>query len=227
MSNVTASNDIFSQLGLAQQQTTSTPENDPSQLGLDTFLTLMVTQLNNQDPFKPMENGDFLAQIAQFGSVTGLDRLNQQMEDLSASLTSGQALQAGSLVGREVLVPLDVGYLGSGEALQGRAQLDQSSSEITLRVFDQTGQQIREMSLGSGEPGDIDFSWDGMQDDGTYAVPGQYQVQVSAKQGQSSVDLYTELKADVESVTMSGTQGLTLNLAGLGPVSFNNVSQIF
>ena len=57
-------------------------------------------------PFKPMENGDFLGQIAQFGSVTGLEKLNQNFESLAGSITSGQALQAGGLVGREVLVPV-------------------------------------------------------------------------------------------------------------------------
>lgn len=63
-------NDLFASLGLSTQNTQSGPTNDASDLGLDTFLKLMVTQLNNQDPFKPMENGDFLGQIASPSRTT-------------------------------------------------------------------------------------------------------------------------------------------------------------
>ena len=148
MSTISSQDDLFASLGLAAQPTNTSGTNRADQMGLNTFLKLMVTQLNNQDPFKPMENGEFLSQIAQFGSVTGLDQLNQNFESLAASITSGQALQAGSLVGREVLAPVETGYLVPGDTLRGQVQLDQCSPQVTLRVTDQVGQLDREMSLG-------------------------------------------------------------------------------
>ena len=228
MSSIGAQQDVFSALGLARTEDRSAPQNDASELGLDTFLKLMITQLNNQDPFKPMENGEFLGQIAQFSSVTGLDKLNNQFESLSASLTSGQALQAGAVVGRDVLVPTSTSFMrGPGEAVRGQAQLDESSSEVTVRVYDQVGQLVREMPMGSAQPGALKFTWDGMNDGGDYVPEGPYQVRVSSKQGENEVELQTELFANVESVNMSARDGLTLNLQGLGPVAFKDVKQIF
>ncbi len=227
MSGIGAQQDVFSALGLARTEDRSTPKNDASELGLDTFLKLMITQLNNQDPFKPMENGEFLGQIAQFSSVTGLDKLNNQFESLSTSLTSGQALQAGAVVGRDVLVPVGTGFVTPGESVRGQVQLDESSSEVTVRVYDQVGQLVREMPMGSAQPGALKFTWDGMNDSGEFVPEGPYQVQVSSKQGESEVQLQTELFASVESVNMSASNGLTLNLQGLGPVAFKDVKQIF
>ncbi|HPE80570.1 MAG: flagellar hook assembly protein FlgD [Sedimenticolaceae bacterium] len=227
MSSISTQQELFSSLGLAATDTQSRGTNNANELGLNTFLKLMVTQLNNQDPFKPMENGDFLSQIAQFGSVTGLEQLNKNFESLAGSITSGQALQAGSLVGREILAPVDAGYLMPGGSLRGQVSLDQSSPAVTLRVTDGVGQLVREMPLGSAAPGTLDFTWDGMDDAGNYAPPGIYNLQVEAMQNDRAVDLQTKLFSKVESVNLNGSNGLTLNLEGLGPIAFNNVQQIY
>lgn len=227
MSTITSQDDLFASLGLAAQDTQSRGTNNANELGLNTFLKLMVTQLNNQDPFKPMENGEFLSQIAQFGSVTGLEQLNQNFEDLAGSITSNQALQAGSLVGRDILAPVETGYLMPGGSLRGQVELDQSSPEVTVRITDQVGQLVREMPMGSAPPGALEFNWDGMDDLGNYAPPGHYNIQVQAVQNDRVVDMQTKLFATVESVNLNGRDGLTLNLEGLGPISFNNVQQIY
>jgi len=227
MNSISAQEDLFSSLGLASSDPQARGTNNANELGLNTFLKLMVTQLNNQDPFKPMENGDFLSQIAQFGSVTGLDKLNESFESLSANITSGQALQAGSLVGREVLAPVDTGYLGTGGSLSGQVSLGQSSSGVTVRVTDQVGQVVREMPLGPAAAGNLKFTWDGTDDAGEYADEGLYNIQVEANQNGQMFDLQTKLFSKVESVNLSGSNGLTLNLEGLGPIAFNNVQQIY
>jgi len=226
MQALNAQEDLFSSLGLSSQAPEKSAK-DAGDLGLDTFLKLMVTQMNNQDPFKPMENGEFLGQIAQFGSVSGLEKLNNSFSDLSASLTSGQALQAGSLVGREVLAPIDVGRLQAGSSIRGQVDLENSSPEVTVRITDQVGQLVREMPLGSADGGPLNFTWDGMDDSGHFAQPGLYNIQVSAMQGDQNVDLHTQLFSQVESVSLGGSGGLTLNLQGLGPIAFSNVKQIY
>jgi len=227
MNGITTQDNLFASLGIAASDPQVRGTNKANELGLNTFLKLMVTQLNNQDPFKPMENGDFLGQIAQFGSVTGLDQLNKNFESLATSITSGQALQAGSLVGREILAPIDTGQLVPGGSLRGQVHLDQSSPQVIARVTDQTGQLVRELPLGSAPPGGLNFSWDGMDDAGNYAPPGLYSIRVEAIQNDAAVDLQTQLFSKVESVSLSGSNGLTLNLEGLGPIAFNNVQQIY
>jgi flagellar basal-body rod modification protein FlgD len=227
MSSINTSQDLFASLGLSRAQQDIKGTNDASELGLDTFLKLMVTQLNNQDPMKPMENNTFLSQIAQFGSVTGLDKLNNQIQSLSTSLTSGQALQAGSLVGHQVLVPMDVGSLQSGQAIGGQVSIPESSSQVTVRIYDTNGQLVRELPMGAADSGELQFNWDGTNDQGQFMPSGKYQVEVSAQYGDQDVLLQPELFADVESVSLSANNGLTLNLAGLGPVAFNSVKQIY
>lgn len=227
MSTINSQQDLFSGLGLASSDAAARGSNDAGDLGLNDFLKLMVTQLNNQDPFKPMENGEFLGQIAQFGSVTGLEELNQNFESLAASITSNQALQAGSLVGREVLAPVETGYMLPGGSLRGQVELAQSSPQVTMRVTDAVGQLVREMPLGTAPAGDLRFTWDGTNDAGGYVAPGRYTVRVEAIQNDRTVDLQTQLYAKVESVNMNSREGLTLNLEGLGPIAFNNVKQIY
>lgn len=227
MSTINTQTDTFASLGLAGNGDAAKKTNDASKLGLDTFLQLMVTQMNNQDPFEPMDNGDFLGQIAQFGAVSGLDQLNESFGGLSASLTSSQALQAGSLIGREVLAPVGTGYLGAGGSLRGEVDLDAGTASVVMRVSDSSGQLVREMDLGSAESGPLRFTWDGGTDSGGYAPPGLYNIGLHAARSDGSEQLETQLMAQVESVNVSEVNGLTLNLAGLGPVSFNSVRQIY
>ena len=137
----------FDAIGLARQKT----ESKRNDLGLDDFFKLMITQLKNQDPMKPLENGEFLSQIAQFGTVSGIDRLNKTFDDLAASLTSGQALQAGSLIGREVLVPGGVAALAPGQPVRGVVQLDASAADVVLHIYNPSGALVRDLSLG-GHP---------------------------------------------------------------------------
>ena len=90
----------LAQLGLTQPKAEKKKE-----LGQEAFLNLMITQLKNQDPFKPLDSGEFLGQLAQFGTVSGLQDLQTKFDSLSSALVSNQALQAASLVGHTALVP--------------------------------------------------------------------------------------------------------------------------
>lgn len=217
-----AEDNLYASLGLGPRE----EETDASDaLGMDTFLELMVTQLKNQDPFEPMENGDFLGQIAQFGAVSGLDQLNESFSALSASLTGNQALQAGDLVGREVLAPSNTGELKLGEAVRGMVELDSSTQRLTMNVIDSVGQTVRTIELGPHAAGPVEFSWDGIASDGQFAPPGLYQIQVQAAYYDGTEDLQTNLYSTVQSVSIGGA-GLTLNLGDQGSVSLDDVKQI-
>jgi flagellar basal-body rod modification protein FlgD len=217
----TATN-AFDALGLARQ-TTQSKRND---LGMNDFFKLMITQLKNQDPMKPMENGEFLSQIAQFGTVSGIDKLNKTFEDLASNLTSGQALQAGNLVGREVLVPGGVAALAPGAPIRGVTTLDASAADVVLHIYNASGALVRDLSLGGQKAGDVQFSWDGMTNAGTYAPAGTYYLQAEALSGEKAHAVDTQLYATVASVNLGDQGGLTLDLAGLGTVPFSAVREI-
>ena len=118
-------------------------------IGQEEFLKLMTTQLQNQDPFKPMESGDFLTQIAQFSTVEGIGDLNKGFDELSQSLVSNQALQATNLVGRQVLAPTGVAALEQGGTIRNSVKLPAASDDVVINIYDQTEQVMRKLELGA------------------------------------------------------------------------------
>jgi flagellar basal-body rod modification protein FlgD len=222
MSTINTESNLFQTLGLAREL----EEKNQNELVLEDFLELMVTELTHQDPFKPMENTELATQISQFATVSGIDELNQSFTDLSGSLLSDQALQAANLVGRDVLVPSDVGYYTSGNTLDGVVDLEQAASDVTMRIYNSSGALVRELGLGTQTGGQVAFSWDGLTDGGDYAPSGQYYVTAAATMDGETVAPYTLLEARVKSVNVGAGQDLALNLEGLGTISFNDVAEI-
>lgn len=197
------------------------------ELGQKEFLDLMIAQLKTQDPFAPMENGDFIAQMAQFSSVTGLSDLQQSFDKLATSLQSNQALQASSLVGRTVMVPSAVGTLPTGGAMSGAVDLPASSGAVALTIQDTAGQVVRRLELGAQSAGEVYFNWDGMTDAATPAQPGRYYISADASLSGEVVALQTMVSTSVESVTLGqGGKGLTLNLTDGNAVDFASVREI-
>ena len=202
-------------------------EKERTELGQDEFLDLMTTQLANQDPFEPMENGEFMGQIAQFGAVTGINDLLTSFNDLSANLQSSQALQASSLIGREVLVTHDQGYLPEGQNLQGAVELESSASNVAVNIYDASGEVLGRVDLGEQQAGLVQFSWDGTTFGGQRAPTGRYQIEVEATIGDTTEAITPQVVGQVQSLTLGGIgQQMQVELKNLGTVGFEQVNQI-
>lgn len=196
-----------------------------SNLGQADFLRLMTTQLQNQDPFKPMENGEFLGQMAQFSTASGINDLQEGFNRLAGALTTQQTLQAASLVGRSVLAPGSQAQLESGGSVEGLADLP-ASGRLVIDVLDASGQNVRQIDLGQQSAGPVNFVWYGTTAQGAAADPGTYTFNARLHQGNGSVAVETALRARIESVRL-GDGEVSLNLAGRAPVSLDGVRQIF
>ncbi|WP_340121018.1 flagellar hook assembly protein FlgD [Methylobacter svalbardensis] len=207
-------------------ETAATPKK--TSLGQDQFLKLMTTQMTHQDPTKPMENGDFLTQIAQFGTVSGIQDLQKSFGDFAGSINSSQALQATSLVGRYVSAPGTQGLLKVGGDISGNINLTDSATNIKVKVINAaSGELVQDVDMGSHSAGKIPFIWDGLNSNGVMANPGVYKIEATAYiDGKNSV-LETDINSRVDSVSMaSGTTGMKINLTGLDSVAFNQIKQI-
>lgn len=223
--NIDAS--ILSKLGISNASTAQAAESSKDKLGQKDFLRLMVAQLKNQDPLKPMENGDFLGQMAQFSSVTGLQDLQASFNQLAGVMQSNQALQASALVGRSALVPGNAAVLASGQTISGAVDLPASTSDVALAVTDQAGKVVRLMNMGPQASGLASFQWDGKTDAGELASAGRYNIVANAMLDGKVQAVDTLVAARVESVTLRrGGQESTLNLAGLGSLEMSKVRQI-
>lgn len=193
----------FSGFALPEPQK-KTPNN---QLGQDEFLTLMITQLQNQDPMQPMDDGQFIGQMAQFSTVEEIGGMSKSLETLAESLTASTALQASTMVGREVLVEGNVSQLNEGRPLRGGVELPASINNGFVQVFDVSGQLLREISLGPRAQGVATFEWDGTKSDGSTAEPGTYFIAAGYMNGEVEESLPTYTNSRVASITLNAGGG--------------------
>lgn len=221
VTNNSAISDITSQVkNVAQPKS--------NELGQDAFLQLMITQMNNQNPLEPQSNSEFVAQLAQFSSVEGLEKLNTTTAAMAASNQSSQALQASSMVGRTVKVSSDVAQFNGSKSIEGTAELPFSTSSLQMNVYSSAGVLVGQQALGAKAAGDFNFTWDGKSADGQTLPADSYRFEVLATQGNGETkQIGTALSANVDSVTLGNNGTITLNVAGIGPVSMSGVKEIF
>jgi flagellar basal-body rod modification protein FlgD len=213
-------------LGLTQKPAAQAANGNS--MGSDVFMKLLVTQLQNQNPLKPQDGSEFVAQLAQFSVVTGINDLKDSFSGFSNSMGDYKGLQAANLVGRNVLITSDQGVLKEGESLNGSVTLDASSSQVTVDILNKAGQKIRTINLGYKPAGEVPFSWDGKLDDGvSVAKPGTYTVKVQALQGTGGqMALQPNIEAPVESVTLGGSNGVEVDLGALGKHSLKDILEV-
>ena len=196
-------------------------------LGQEDFLTLMISQFQNQDPFEPMDNGQFLGQLAQFSTVNGISSLNSAFSGLAGSMQDNQALQAAGLVGRSVLAVTDIGALSEEGSLKGGLELESSAGNVQIDITNRSGELVQRLNLGQQPAGMVRFTWDGTDSTGERAEAGQYQITARAIRGTSIESAPTVIEAEIQSVTLGQFGGgLTLNLAGGQQMPLGQIYQI-
>jgi flagellar basal-body rod modification protein FlgD len=197
-------------------------------LGGTDFLTLLLAQLQNQDPTSPVDSNEFLSQLASLSEVQGINQLNSSFSTLSSTLSSNQALQASSLLGHQVLAASSTGNLATaGATLTGAVSVPQTSSQVTLNITNSAGVLVDSINLGAQSAGLANFSWNGETSSGSAAPAGTYTLSAQVAGVASGTAITTLVNGTVDSVTMgAGTTGLTLNVAGLGSVPYSSVQQI-
>lgn len=233
MTTTTDSTSSASSVLTALQKTTSTTDSSTgtagSALGKDAFLQLLVTQMQNQNPLDPQDNGEFVSQLAQFSSLESMQSLNDSVSTILSSYQSSQALQASSLVGRSVIVQSDTAVVDPSKgSMNGTVVLTGTSTATSVGVYDSSDNLVKTIDLGTGSAGQKDFTWDGKDGDGNTLAAGTYTFKATATIDGTATAMTTYLPATVNSVTMATTSGgeMTLNLAGLGSVPLSQVQTI-
>lgn len=131
-----------------------------SDLGQKDFLTLMTTQLQNQDPFAPMQNGEFLAQMAQFSTVAGLDTINETLQSFGAQMGGDRVSRAATMIGRQILVTGTTARPDTRGEIHGKISLDTPAEALSVTFSDaSTGQPLHTMDLGPQRAGPVSFAW--------------------------------------------------------------------
>lgn len=227
----TISNDLLNAVNPTKKPATAGSVEEAT----DKFMTLLVTQLKNQDPLNPLDNAQITSQLAQLSTVTGVNKLNTTLESLKASYQSSEALQAANMIGHGVLVEGDRVYLADGKSILG-VELDSAADQVDLIITDPTtGKDIQTIQLGKNDAGVIPIAWDGVLDpknvdaDGKPVTlkNGEYLIRVVATRGGEELDDARTLSFDsVASVTTNAKDGVKLNLPTKGVVSMADIKQI-
>ncbi|WP_311238840.1 MULTISPECIES: flagellar hook capping FlgD N-terminal domain-containing protein [unclassified Xanthomonas] len=220
----TIGSDLYTSLGLTSSSATSTKKKEEA-LGQADFLKLMTEQLQHQDPLKPMENSAFLGQLAQFSTVQGIGDLNTKVGNFSDSMNADQVLKGAALVGHNVLVPsaqVAIDATGSAKGVVAAT----SAGFVNFEITDANGAFVKQISVPASAAGEVSFAWDGTDANGNRMAAGKYGItatQTDTVGAKSKLSTYVD--APVDSVTI-GSDGLYLNLTGLGTSPLANVLRV-
>ncbi|MEZ0121137.1 MAG: flagellar hook assembly protein FlgD [Candidatus Reddybacter sp.] len=218
--------EIANILGVEQTGGLGSAIKKKEELGQAEFMRLLVAQLNNQDPTKPMDNFEFLSQIAQFSTVSGIQDMQTSLSGLGESMVSTRAMQASSLVGRDVISASNRAAFVPGEEIEGVVAMPTSASAVQIQVSDSSGQLVKVLDIGNVGAGIHKFSWDGLLDDGASISSGSYQVTASGLIDGAVEALPAFASARVTSVSIgAGGSEISLNLDGGESVSYADVLQ--
>lgn len=186
-----------------------------------TFLTLLTTQLKNQDPLDPVNSAETTSQLAQIATVEGVSTLNQTLSTLMSNLESTDAIGAANLVGHSVLVEGKDISLSSGSAVGG-VELDSAADSVVVTIKNSSGQTVQTVDLGALPAGTNTFTWDGTDSDGNTVSDGTYYISVAASSNGTSVSASTLQLGTVNSVSNT-SDGVDVNVSGVGSVSVSDI----
>ncbi|HEV7610235.1 MAG TPA: flagellar hook capping FlgD N-terminal domain-containing protein [Steroidobacteraceae bacterium] len=201
-----------------------------TELGQDDFLQLMMTQLKNQDPFKPLDPSQYVGQLAQFSSVAGLKEINTAIAGLTDSLRGNRVLDGAAMIGRTVVAEGSQVYLEAPSedriGIAGAITVPKGTTSLQLVVKDASGATIKTEAL-SATSGMHGFQWDGTNDAGTAVAAGSYKVELMANVAGKTESLQTSIAANVSSVALDPTTGaLLLDTDTLGEISMSDVERV-
>ncbi|GAA0782313.1 flagellar hook capping FlgD N-terminal domain-containing protein [Castellaniella ginsengisoli] len=198
----------------------------------DRFLTLLVTQLQNQDPLNPMDNAEVTSQIAQLSMVNGIRGLNNTLLALSGQMDMSQSLQAAGLIGKDVLYPGEKISLGSNPDTGAKTatafgiNLMSDAAKTKVSILDSTGKVVREYEYEAQGAGIYPLSWDGLDAAGAPAPDGAYAVQVAASDADGKPVSAEALTAGHINSIAYTSEGLKLNLALGQKISLLDIRQV-
>ncbi len=210
-----------------QKEEYKVAEQDKGMLTQADFFALLTKELSNQDPTKPVDNNEMISQMTAFSTTDGVQKLNESFEGFATSMTSSQALQASSLVGRSVLVEDNIFGMSEGDAVKGKLVSDEAASNVNIYVENVAGEGIQTVPVGNVAAGGYTFTWDGQTSNGEPAAEGAYRFRIVGFVNGEASELEAMTYRKVDSVTLAGAGGnIMLNLNGGNTMALADVVEV-
>jgi flagellar basal-body rod modification protein FlgD len=220
-SNVNNDSSIFDQINSASNRGSTTKAEDQQ----TKFLTLLTTQLKNQDPLNPMDNAQMTSQLAQISTVDGIERLNTTLASMMSSTSDTQALQMAALVGHGALVEGKNLPLSEDGAIGG-FDLASGAERVKIEIKDANGNVVRTINLDDQEAGVQNFVWDGKNNDQMAVEAGNYSFTVTAVQGNADVKVTALQFGYISGVVRNSKGEIGVDVGNYGRYTVDDLKQI-
>ena len=156
--SLAAQNALLSKLGMSTTQDKNAVPKE--ELGQTDFLKLMTAQLQNQDPFSPMDNGDFIAQMAQFSSVAGISKMSETMSGIADQMGQFRVASSVNYLGHSVMIPGNIARADDNGEIHGMIELERASVDTRIEFLDAaTGESLNTLDMGGQASGLSGFAW--------------------------------------------------------------------
>ncbi|USD39787.1 MULTISPECIES: flagellar hook capping FlgD N-terminal domain-containing protein [Ferrimonas] len=188
------------------------------------FMTLMIAQIENQDPTDPLDANEYVAQLAQFSQVESLEYIRENQSTQMTMMENSAIVQSASLLGKDAMVKASDFTLGS-EPIDGKVYLENNADNLQVEVLDERGQVVATVELGAQGKGDVGFSID---PEALGLAPGEYSLNTKATAGDANLSVNTFLSAPIEKIHFASASGMMMAEMGngLGTVSVLEISEV-
>lgn len=170
-------------------------------LGYDDFLTLLVAELENQNPLEPLQSSEFTSQLAQFSTVEQLFGMNDVLSNIQDAISAQGEQDFLSLIGKTLKADDNTVLVEDGEVLSGYYSLE-DRGDVTVNIYDEEGWLIRTLYIKDQAPGEHSIDWDGLDNGHAAVEDGTYSFKVTAKnKNRASVEVNTYVTGEVTGIT--------------------------
>jgi flagellar basal-body rod modification protein FlgD len=194
-------------------------------MGKEAFLTLLIAQLQHQDPLNPADSTEFTAQLAQFSSLEQLSNINENLNTLKLYQASINNAQAVAFIGKDIVSKGKTLQVTSGQPAACEFELGADAQRVVVSLYDAAGGFVKDLQATALKAGKQSLSWDGKDRNGNPVADGSYSFEVQAEGASGEkIDATTYSKGKVTGVTFE--EGVTYLLVGPNPVAIGDVTQI-
>jgi flagellar basal-body rod modification protein FlgD len=191
-----------------------------SSLKADDFLKLLLVELKNQDPSKPMDSSAMLSQFSTLTQVQQTQQSNNYLQSLLESTVEASNIQAVGYIGKKVSFSGDKLTVAGGTAGTSKFTLASDAGKVSISIYDAAGSAIKTSDLGSKSAGTYSFQWDGTNNSGAKVADGTYTVGFSAKDSAGkNISVTTEASANVTGVVFKNGIAYLVTEAGEIPLT--------
>ncbi|GEK10836.1 flagellar hook assembly protein FlgD [Pseudoalteromonas sp. McH1-7] len=195
------------------------------ELSQEDFFSLLTQQLSFQDPSKPADNDQMIAQMTSFTMAEGISKLNENFDSLAASMTSNSALQASTLIGKKALLESTTLEHGGDSLSKGSVIVQEPVQNLSVGIYDEAGALVNTLELGEQSAGAVRFTWDGKNKDGETMPPGEYTIKAEGMIEGEYQTLPSATFRNIDSVNVNGANGIVINTKE-GAVRLTDIAEI-